>query len=293
VETLERTGRSVVRVLITGSNGQLGCELVEVFEKPGHHDVIATDRSTLDVTNRDAALGVITSLTPDVIVHAAAWTAVDACEADLERAFLANAMSSRFICDGARTVGARVVYVSTDYVFDGSKDGAYTEWDEPNPQSAYGKSKLGGERETGDGDTIVRTSWVFGRYGQNMVKTILRLAADHPELAFVDDQHGKPTCAQDLAGAIYQLVVGRHPGIFHVTNENPTTWYEFARSVLLVAGQNPDRVRPIHTAEMVPPRPAPRPANSVLDNGALRFSGLPALADHREALERVVKDLLQ
>lgn len=280
-----------MRVLITGAGGQLGTDLVTWFEAAGHHEVVACDRATLDVVDRDAVLGAITSVAPDVVVHPAAWTAVDDCEADPDRAFVVNALGSRHVADAARRVGAPVVYVSTDYVFDGSKDGPYREWDEPNPRSVYGASKLAGEREVlglAPGSTVVRTSWVCGEHGANMVKTVLRLAAEHPGLAFVDDQRGRPTFTVDLAAAIGRLVVERRPGVFHLANAGAVSWYEFARAVLEASGDDPDRVRPISTAELQPPRPAPRPANSVLDDLAWRSAGLAPLRDFREPLAELV-----
>jgi dTDP-4-dehydrorhamnose reductase len=280
-----------MRVFLTGASGQLGHDLVAEFERDGHHEVIAAGHEHLDVTQRDAVLGLITATRPDVIVHPAAWTAVDACEGDPDRAFAVNMLGSRHVAEGARRVGARVLYVSTDYVFDGTKPLPYQEWDDPNPQSVYGRSKLGGERELDPGSTIVRTSWVCGYHGANMVKTILRLAGEHETLSFVDDQRGHPTFTEDLAAAIKQLAVERRPGLFHVTNQGEVSWYEFAREVLRFAGADPERVKPISTADLDPPRPAPRPANSVLDNAALRLSGLPLLADFREPLERLVARL--
>src|SRR5207302_5699511 len=163
--------------------------------------------------------------------------------------------------------------------------------DEPNPVSVYGRSKLGGEGELDPGATIVRTSWVCGAHGRNFVKTILRLAGERDELAVVDDQHGCPTFTADLADAVRRLVVARLPGVFHVTNQGPTTWYEFARDILAAAGLDRDRVRPIATADLDPPRLAPRPQCSVLDTSALRALGLPLLPDHHESLERLVKEL--
>ncbi|MFM8304094.1 MAG: SDR family oxidoreductase, partial [Actinomycetota bacterium] len=138
---------------------------------------------------------------------------------------------------------------------------------------------------------IVRISWVCGRHGTNMVKTILRLMAEHDELRFVDDQHGNPTFAEDLAPLLRRLAAERRTGTFHATNQGVTTWFEFARSVLAAAGQDPARVAPIATAELDPPRPAPRPANSVLDNAVLRAEGIPLLPDHRESLVRLVREL--
>ena len=195
-------------------------------------------------------------------------------------------------------VGAHLVYISTDYVFDGTLDRPYVEWDPPNPRSVYGRSKLGGELEVhdvaGPSATIVRTAWVSGAHGANMVKTVLRLAAADPDgtLRFVDDQHGCPTFTADLARAVVRLALDRRPGTFHVTNQGETTWFGFARATLAAAGLDPDRVEPIATSDLDPPRPAPRPANSRLDNAALRLSGLPLLPGWTESLARLVGFLL-
>jgi dTDP-4-dehydrorhamnose reductase len=277
-----------VRVLLTGAGGQLGRELLEAFEG---HAVLAATHQQLDVADRDAVLQACGGFGPDVVVHAAAWTDVDGCEGDPDRASRVNALGTRHVAEGARLAGARVCYLSSDYVFDGAAGRPYTEWDRPNPLSAYGRSKLGGERELDPGATVVRTSWLCGRHGNNMVKTVLRLASERERLAFVDDQHGCPTFAGDLAAMVRALVVARRPGLFHVTNQGATTWFGLARAVLEAAGLDPERVEPVSTDMLRPPRPAPRPRYSVLDNAALRLSGLPLLADWREPLERLVKEL--
>jgi dTDP-4-dehydrorhamnose reductase len=155
----------------------------------------------------------------------------------------------------------------------------------------YGRSKLAGEREAGPDATVVRTSWICGEHGANMVRTVLRLAAEHDTLAFVDDQRGCPTFAADLAPMLRRLAVDRRTGIHHVTNQGPVTWYEFARSIVAAMGKDPAMVRPISTAELDPPRPAERPANSVLDNAVLRAAGLPLLRDHREPLAELITRL--
>jgi dTDP-4-dehydrorhamnose reductase len=279
------------RVLVTGAAGQVGREVVERFGRSGAWDVVAASHIDLDLEDRDNVLSAITALRPAVIVHGGAWTAVDECESHPRRAFAVNALGTRWVADGARRVGAHVVYLSTDYVFDGTKHGPYLEWDGPNPRSVYGRSKLGGEQEIDPGWTIARTSWVCGRHGHNMVKTILRLAAQPGDLRFVDDQWGNPTLADDLAGALYDLAVRRLPGIYHVTNQGAVSWYEFARAVLEAAGESPDRVTPIATVELDPPRPAPRPTNSVLENFALVRAGLIPLNDFRESLARLVAAL--
>lgn len=277
-----------MRILITGSGGQVGAELVRSFEG---HEVIACDHAALDVADREAVLGAITTTAPDTVVHAAAWTAVDDCEADPDRAFAINALGTRHVAEAARLVGARVCYVSTDYVFDGEAPEPYREWDRTSPRSVYGRSKLGGEHELEPGHTVVRTSWVFGEKGTNIVKTILGLVHQHDTLRFVDDQHGHPTYGPALADMIARLVVERRPGLFHVTNQGAVSWFEFARSVMEAAGLDPERIQPIATSDLDPPRPAHRPANSVLDNAALRLEGIELLPHYTEPLARLVTRL--
>ncbi|MDP8954784.1 MAG: dTDP-4-dehydrorhamnose reductase [Actinomycetota bacterium] len=280
-----------MRVLVTGAGGQLGRELVDAFLAAGH-EAVAADHRRLDVGDRHAVLQAVDAASPQAVVNAAAWTAVDACEADPDRAWRVNALGVRHVAEGARLVGAHLCHVSTDHVFDGTKADPYVEWDRPNPQSAYGRSKLAGEQEAGPGAAVVRTSWLCGRHGPNMAKTVLRLAGEREQLSFVDDQRGCPTLAADLAAKVVELVVDRRPGTFHVTNQGAVSWYDFARAVLAAADLDPDRVQPISSAELAPPRPAPRPANSVLDNAALRLSGLELLPHYRASLERLVTGLL-
>ena len=240
------------RVLVTGAAGQIGREVVDAC---AGDEVIAADHATLDVGDRDAVLQTITSAAPDVVVHAGAWTAVDACEGDPDRAFQVNALGTRYVAEGARRVGAWVCYLSTDYVFDGTKPEPYVEWDAPSPVSVYGRSKLGGEWEVDGGSaTIVRTSWVCGLHGSNMVKTILRLAGEHEKLAFVDDQRGQPSFADDLAPMIRRLAVDRRPGVFHVTNQGAVSWFEFAARR---AGGRRPRSRAGAADRDRRPRPAP------------------------------------
>lgn len=284
-----------MRIVVTGSAGQLGSEILPIVEE--HHDVLGLDLHNCDLTDRDAVLGAVTTFEPDLILHGAAFTAVDRCEVDSDTAYRVNCLATRFIADGARRVGAHVVYVSTDYVFDGTKATPYVEWDDPAPASVYGRTKLGGERELDPRWTIARTSWVCGRHGSNMVKTVLRLAEERDELTFVDDQRGHPTFAGDLARKVLELGVARVPGIHHVTNQGAVSWYEFVAEILAAAGHPRDKVRPISTAELEAARPAdappmaPRPANSVLDNFALRNSGLGEMRDFREPLAEVVAAL--
>lgn len=284
-----------MRILITGAGGQVGREIASLIGADRRFTLLALNRADLDVTDRGAVLGAVTSFSPDAVIHPAAWTAVDACEADPDRAHVVNALGSRNVAEAASRVGATMCYLSTDYVFDGTKPGPYNEWDQPNPRSVYGASKLAGEREVlavaPAGALIVRTSWVCGFHGNNMVKTVLRLADEPGVMRFVDDQRGKPTFAPDLALALQRLVVERRTGLFNVANAGATTWYQFARDVLAAAGLDTGRVEPISTAELDPPRPAPRPVNSVLDDVAWRSSGLPRLRDHHEPLAELVARL--
>lgn len=277
-----------LRVLITGAGGQLGHDLVRAFDAP-RYEVVACTRAELDLADRDSVLQAITTAEPDVVVHAGAWTAVDACEDDPDTAFRVNALGTRHVQDAARIVGARLCHVSTDYVFDGSATEPYNEWAPPRPLGVYGASKRGGELEVDPGNTIVRCSWLCGAYGKNFVKTMLHLATEPDDLSVVSDQRGCPSFTEDLAGAIRDLVVGRLPGVFHVTNQGEASWYELARATLEVAGHDPNRVRPITTADY--PTRAARPKYSVLDNAALRLQGLPLLPYWRDSLERLVKEL--
>jgi dTDP-4-dehydrorhamnose reductase len=299
-----------MRVLVTGADGQLGRDLVDALagrvpvggrrcslwapEGPLtglDYEVLATDIGTMPVDDRDAVQQVFADFRPDLVLHGGALTAVDACETEVDLAYAVNALGTRHVAEAATALGAHLLYVSTDYVFDGTSDHPYREWDAPNPQSVYGASKLAGERECPPGSTIVRTSWVCGAHGANMVKTALRLAAGTGLLRFIDDQHGSPTFTADLAAAIVTLGTDRRPGTFHVTNGGATTWFGFVRAILEAAGADPTRVEAITTGELDPPRPAPRPANSVLDNMALRLCGLPALPDWQDGMVRLVSAL--
>jgi dTDP-4-dehydrorhamnose reductase len=298
--------------LITGANGQLGRDLLDALAgrvpvggrrcallgpegpRPGlDHEVLATDIDTMCVDDRDAVLTTFAAFRPELVLHGGALTAVDLCETEVDTAFAVNAVGTRHVAEAAALVGAHVVYVSTDYVFDGTAGRPYREWDAPHPSSVYGASKLAGERECRPGSTIVRTSWLCGAHGANIVATALRLAEGDRELRFVDDQQGSPTFTADLAPAVVTLGLDRRPGVFHVTNRGATTWWGLVRAVLAEAGADPERVKPISTAELDPPLTAPRPAYSVLDNMALRLSGLPTLPDWQYGLSRLVAALHQ
>ncbi len=280
--------QKIVKLLITGASGQLGTDLVLSAQKSGH-EVIATGHRDLDITDKSQVGRVVGDAKVDAIIHAAAWTAVDACESDPQKAMAVNRDGTANIVSAARESGARVIYISTDYVFDGMKSTPYIESDLPNPQSVYGASKLAGEQQLDlTTDQIVRISWVCGEHGANMVKTILRLAASNPTLTFVDDQIGSPTFTSDAAPAIVELTTSDSAGIWHLTNQGSTSWFGFARDVLSAAGQDPNRVIATTTELLQPARPAKRPANSVLDNVRMRKANLTMLDDYNIPLQRLV-----
>jgi dTDP-4-dehydrorhamnose reductase len=283
-----------MRVLVAGAAGQLGLDVVSSWTDAGD-EVMGFDRSALDITDLPAVLRVVSETRPDVVVNCAAWTAVDACEGDPDRAMLANAIAVTHLVEACVATGARLVQVSTDYVFDGTLHRPYREDDTTNPQSMYGRSKRAGELAAlamGERSVVVRTSWVCGVHGSNMVKTVLRLAAERPELAFVDDQVGHPTFTQDLAPLLRRIVTEGLHGIVHATNQGACSWFDFAREVVAASGRDPSMVRPIATADLQPPRPAPRPANSVLENSVLAAAGVPLLRHHREAVAETVAALM-
>ena len=278
-----------MRIVVTGADGQLGRELVRTLAS--HGEVIGTTIADLDVTDPRCA-DRLASLRPDWVVHAAGATDVDGCEREPARAMAVNGEGTRRVAEGCRRAGARLVYLSTDYVFDGAKGSPYTEEDSPAPLSAYGLSKLEGERAARtltSGWAIVRTAWLFGVHGRNFVKGILERAAAGERLRVVDDQVGSPTYAADLADAVAVLLSRGLMGLYHVTNRGSCSWYEFARQILLLAGCAPTDLSRITSGELH--RPARRPAYSVLENAAWRAAGLPALRPWPEALAAMLAAL--
>jgi dTDP-4-dehydrorhamnose reductase len=277
-----------MRVLITGAGGQLGCDLVEAFAQDHAAGLAHAD---LDVSDEASVVAAVRDHGPDLVVHAAAYTRVDACEQDVDHAWTVNALGAWWVARACALAEASMVYLSTDYVFDGTAGRAYTEFDAPNPRSVYGRTKEAGEqlvRRALDAHYIVRTSWVHGVGGSNFAKTILRLARERGSVTVVDDQSGSPTFTFDLAPAIRQLAVtGRH-GTYHLTNTGHCTWFEFARAIFTEAGLDVD-VSPIDTATFG--APAPRPAFSVLDNTMARLTGLDPLPDWQASLKRLVAEL--
>jgi len=274
-----------MKVLITGAGGQLGRALVEEL---GRRDweVVATDLPELDISDREAVRRVFAAQTPEVVINAAAATRVDDLEADPDLALRVNALGPRNLATACRRLGAKLVQVSTDYVFDGSKADPYVEWDEPGPRSVYGKSKLLGEtlvREQCPDHFIVRTAWLYGLPGPNFVNAILARAKAGRELLVVHDQRGTPTSALALAPQILALAATEAFGTYHATCQGEATWYEFALLILARAGLEVT-VRPCTTQEF--PRPAPRPANSILENRLLKLEGLDLMPSWEEAYSR-------
>ena len=270
------------RYLITGAAGMLGRDLQAALVG---RDVTALDRTELDITDRDAVLA--TSAGFDVIINAAAYTKVDDAETNEDAAYLINATGPRHLALAAATTGAKLVQVSTDYVFDGSATSPYPEDTPIDPISAYGRTKAAGEAFVREihpaGSYIVRTAWLYGQHGPNFPKTMLKLATARDTLNVVDDQVGQPTWTADLAAQIVALLDSGAPaGIYHGTNSGVTSWFGFAQAVFTSAGLDPARVTPTDSSQFV--RPAPRPAYSVLGHNAWTAAGLAPLRDWREAL---------
>jgi dTDP-4-dehydrorhamnose reductase len=278
-----------MRIVVTGADGQLGLELVRALAPLG--EVVGTTIADLDLTDAGCA-GRVAALRPDWVVHAAAATDVDGCERDPGWALAVNGEGTRRVVEGCGRTGAGLVYVSTDYVFDGRKGAPYAEDDPPAPLNAYGRSKLAGEeavRTFGGRWAIVRTAWLYGVQGKNFVTTILDRARAGRPLRVVDDQTGSPTYAADLADGMASLLSGRHTGVFHATNSGACSWFAFAREILRLAGLAPDAVQPMSSAEL--DRPARRPAYSVLGDAAWRAAGLPPLRPWPEALAAMLARL--
>lgn len=295
-----------MRILLTGKNGQVGFELQRALAPLG--EVVAVDHHECDLADPDAIRRLMVQVGPDIVVNPAAHTAVDKAESEPELAQAINAVAPGVLGQEAARLGALVVHYSTDYVFDGSKDGAYVENDLPNPQSVYGKTKLAGERAlqaSGANHLIFRTSWVFGAHGGNFAKTVLRLAAERDALKIVADQFGAPTSAALLADVTAQ-VLGRYRregkagfpfGLYHLVAGGNTSWHEYAQTVVRAASAagkplklTADNVQPITTAEY--PLPAPRPANSRLDTGHFRRTFGLELPAWQSGLDHVLQQIL-
>lgn len=277
-----------MKVLITGSKGMLGSDIVKIFEK--HHEVIGADIQGFDITDSIKTQEYITELKPEVVLHCAAYADVDGCESNVDLAFKVNALGARNVALACAEVGASIVYISTDYVYDGEKKTPYYEYDQTNPLSIYGKSKLEGENFVKllcSKHYIVRTSWLFGKNGKNFVRTMLELSKTKKQISVVDDQFGSPTYTPDLAGALLELITKPAYGTYHITNENHCSWCGFAKYIFEAANVKDIEVRPITTVELG--RPAPRPKNSVLEKFYLRLNGYRPLRPYKEAVEEYIK----
>jgi dTDP-4-dehydrorhamnose reductase len=292
------------KILVTGKNGQVGFELQRALAPLG--DIIAIDRSECDLTDLDALRAFVAQVQPDVIVNPAAYTAVDKAESDADVAYVINRDAVRVMGEEAARLSALVIHFSTDYVFDGAKDGSYREDDATDPQSVYGASKLAGElalAEANPRHLILRTSWVVGAHGGNFAKTMLRLAGERERLSVVGDQHGAPTSAALLADVTAHLVrdylhvQGEMAfGTYHVTGGGETTWYDYARFVLseaIAAGKplkaGPDAVAPLATKDY--PTPAQRPANSRLDTSLFQATFGLHLPDWHQSVRHVLQQI--
>jgi dTDP-4-dehydrorhamnose reductase len=278
---------AATRWLITGSRGQLGTDLQQVLARTPHDEVLAIQHAVLDITDSAAVSAVLTEFQPDVIVNAAAYTAVDQAETDEELAYRVNATGPGVLAAAAGRTGARLVQVSTDYVFAGDADRPYEVTDRPDPRSAYGRTKLAGEiavRELlPESSFVVRTAWVYGAAGANFVKTMARLEKTNDTVSVVDDQRGSPTWSADLAAALVELARSDAPaGIYHCTGGGDTTWHGFTQAIFAELGADPARVLPTTSDQFL--RPAPRPSYSVLSDQAWRAAGLTPMPAWRDAL---------
>lgn len=274
-----------MKVLITGANGQLGLELqAQLKERKDKTQVIATDYKTLDITNLKQVKAELILVKPDVVINCAAHTAVDKCEEDIENAYKINAIGPKNLAIACDEIGAKLVQVSTDYVFSGDVPGARREDDLTGPQSIYGTSKLLGEEYVKTfckKHFIVRTAWLYGE-GNNFVRTMLKLAETNKELNVVGDQFGSPTSTKDLAKAIIDLMQTEYYGTFHGTCEGECSWYDFAYKIFELKGID-IKVNKVTSEEFI--RPAKRPQYSVLDNFMLKLYGLNSFRQWEEALK--------
>ncbi|HJA32568.1 MAG TPA: dTDP-4-dehydrorhamnose reductase [Candidatus Eisenbergiella pullicola] len=277
-------------IIVTGCNGQLGRAVNEYYKNAADISFVNTDVAELDITDIDAVMRLARKVRPYAIVNCAAHTAVDACESQYEKAFAINAIGARNLAIASRETGAKLVHISTDYVFDGKGTRPYVETDPTNPMGAYGSTKLAGEefvKEFADRWFILRTAWLYGD-GKNFAKTMLRLSETHDEVRVVGDQFGSPTSTVELTKAIDALLFTENYGLFHATCEGSCCWADFAKEVFRLAGKD-TRVEAITTEEYG--APAPRPAYSVLDNRMFRLTTDFTFADWHDAIAAYMKTL--
>ncbi len=276
-----------MKVLIIGAEGMLGHDLVDVLGD--ENEISTTTIYTLDITDIDKTVKTIKEINPDVVVHAAAFTDVNGCESNQDTAYNVNVLGTRNVAVASSQADSALVYISTDYVFDGEKGSSYHEYDQPNPLSVYGKTKYLGEvyiRDILNKFYIVRTSWLYGFHGNNFVTTMLNLAKTNDTLSVVNDQIGSPTYTLDLANAIAELIKKPRYGIYHITNSDSCSWYEYACEIFDMAGIDIE-VKPVTTEEY--PQPAPRPKYSVLENYNWKMEGLKEIRSYKEALKDYMK----
>lgn len=275
-----------MKILITGSNGMLGYDLIKVLK---NHELILTTSKTLDITDKTHTIDFIFDAKPDIVINAAAYTDVDGCEENQDLAYDVNGEGVRNLALACKKVDCPLVHISTDYIFNGKNDKPWVEDDEIGPISVYGKSKLKGEQailEILDKYFIVRTAWLYGINGRNFPRTMLELAKNHSEITVVYDEVGTPTYTPDLAGGISELIETDYYGIYHLTNSGSCSWCEFARYIFEVAGKDV-KVVPVTAAEFA--RPAPRPSYSVLENRNWVEKGFKPLRNYKEAIEEYVE----
>jgi len=276
-------------VLITGATGQLGSALVASLSKD--YQIIPTSSVDFDVADFNKTKEYILKKQPDVIIHSAAYTDVDGCENNPDKAFRVNGLGTRNVAVAARQVKAKLFYISTDYVFDGSKIGPYYEYDQPHPLNIYGKSKLFGEesvKEQLNQFFIIRTAWLYGKKGKNFVKTMLELARKKEKLKVVNDQRGTPTYTADLAKQVKELIPTDLYGTYHCTSQGSCTWYEFALEIFRLSGLDV-KIEPVTSEEFS--RAVKRPKNSVLENYMLKLQGLYLMPHWKESLKRFMGEL--
>lgn len=279
-----------MRIIVTGAGGMLAHALLPVLE--ADHQVVGLTRKDCDLCDEHAVRRIFREQKPDTVFHLAAFTNVDACEIEPDKAKASNEIATLNVARAARSIGAEVLFTSTDYVFDGGQEQPYLEDDQTNPLSVYGRSKLMGEerlRETLDRYFIVRTSWLFGPNGKNFVSTILRLACEKPELRIVNDQRGSPTYTRHLAQKLAELVMTREYGTYHITGSGSCSWFEFAKKILESGGFSGIRLMPVSTHEFG--RPAPRPAYSVLANQRLCSLGIGLLPHWEKGLKDYLHEI--
>jgi dTDP-4-dehydrorhamnose reductase len=309
-------GFQSTNVLVTGAEGQLGSELVEILSP--NYNIIPVDEKNFDITDFKSSNNFITNTKPEIIIHAAAYTDVDGCEKEKDKAFKVNALGTRNLCIAARKIDAKFCYISTDYVFDGEKKDAYYEYDSPNPMTVYGKSKLLGEnfvKEQLNKFFILRIAWLYGKNGKNFIKKIFELAENNKEIRIVNDQFGSPTWTLNVAKQIEKLIPTDFYGIYHCSSQGFCSWFEFAHEIFMDLGYEVNnKNEEVLTLESKTRRPktkihntiklksitsnefktaVKRPKNSVLENYMLKLQNLDIMPHWKESLAEFLNEQMQ